>query len=88
MMREIRQGLFLICSITILFSCNRSHTTENITGIQALPVDSFLNSIGINTAIYTRGESLDKTIECVKYCGFRWIRSRHSFQLRINERRN
>lgn len=75
MMREIRQGLFLICSIIILFSCNRNHTSENITGIRALPVDSFLNSIGINTAIYTRGESLDKTIECVKYCGFRWIRS-------------
>lgn len=35
----------------------------------------FLNSIGVNSAISTRGESLKKTIEITKYLGVRWIRS-------------
>lgn len=35
----------------------------------------FLNSIGVNSAISKRGESLQKTIELIKYTGIRWIRS-------------
>ena len=35
----------------------------------------FLNSIGVNSAVSTRGESLKKTIEITKYLGVRWIRS-------------
>lgn len=35
----------------------------------------FLNSIGVNSAVSTRGESLKKTIEIAKYLGIRWIRS-------------
>ena len=46
--------------------------TETVT---AKPVNDFLNSIGIYSAIYSRGETLEKTIECVKYCGFRWLRA-------------
>jgi hypothetical protein len=44
-------------------------------GVQALRADDFLNSIGVNSAIDRRGESLDKTIECAKYLGVRWFRS-------------
>jgi len=39
------------------------------------PVDEFLNSIGVNSAISVRGESLAKTIECAKYLGIRWFRA-------------
>ncbi len=35
----------------------------------------FLDSLGVNSAISRRGESLDKTIECAKYLGLRWFRS-------------
>jgi hypothetical protein len=35
----------------------------------------FLNSIGANSAIATRGERLEKTIECAKYVGIRWFRA-------------
>lgn len=35
----------------------------------------FLDSLGANTAISRRGESLAKTIECVDYLGLRWLRS-------------
>lgn len=35
----------------------------------------FLDSIGVNSAINQRGETLDRTIECAKYLGIRWFRS-------------
>lgn len=35
----------------------------------------FLNSIGANSAINGRGETLDRTLTCVKYLGLRWFRS-------------
>jgi len=37
--------------------------------------NDFLNSIGANSSISRRGESLEKTLECVKYVGIRWFRS-------------
>jgi len=44
-------------------------------GVLATPADEFLSSIGVNTAIVGRGEWLEKTIECMRYLGARWIRS-------------
>lgn len=49
-----------------------SASTEPVTARKA---SDFLNSIGVNSAISTRGESLKKTIEISKYLGVRWIRS-------------
>jgi len=43
--------------------------------VTALRAADFLNSIGVNSAIDRRGESLDKTIACAKYLGIRWFRS-------------
>jgi hypothetical protein len=40
----------------------------------AVHTSQFLNSIGVDTTFPDRGQPLDKTIEMVKYCGFRWIR--------------
>jgi hypothetical protein len=39
----------------------------------AIPTTQFLNSIGVDTTFPDRGQPLDKTIEMVKYGGFRWI---------------
>jgi hypothetical protein len=41
----------------------------------AAPVATFLNSIGTLSAISARGENIDKTIECSKYLGIRWLRA-------------
>jgi hypothetical protein len=43
--------------------------------VKATSNNDFLNSIGVNSAISTRGEKLEKTIEIIKYTGIRWIRS-------------
>jgi hypothetical protein len=41
----------------------------------AVPTNDFLNSIGIVTTFPDRGQPLDKTIEMIRYCGFRWVRA-------------
>ncbi|HEX7447799.1 MAG TPA: hypothetical protein VF306_09660, partial [Pirellulales bacterium] len=40
----------------------------------AIPAGDFLNSIGVVTTFPDRGQPLTKTIEMVKYAGFRWVR--------------
>ena len=40
----------------------------------AIPATNFLDSIGICTTFPDRGQPLPKTVEMVKYAGFRWVR--------------
>jgi hypothetical protein len=40
----------------------------------AIPMNDFLNSIGVVTTFPDRGQPLPKTVEMVKYLGFRWVR--------------
>lgn len=42
---------------------------------EAVPVTKFLDSLGVNSAISGRGESLLRTIDCTKYLGIRWFRA-------------
>jgi hypothetical protein len=44
------------------------------TPTAAVSTSTFLNSIGICTTFPDRGQPLPKTVEMVKYCGFRWVR--------------
>ena len=41
----------------------------------AVATNDFLNSIGVVTTFPDRGQPLAKTIEMVRYCGFRWVRA-------------
>jgi hypothetical protein len=40
----------------------------------AIPTTAFLNSVGIDSTFPDRGQPLDKTVEMIKYVGFRWVR--------------
>ncbi|HJT34010.1 MAG TPA: hypothetical protein VJ783_18335 [Pirellulales bacterium] len=40
----------------------------------AIPANDFLNSVGVVSTFPDRGQPLAKTIEMVKYAGFRWVR--------------
>jgi hypothetical protein len=41
----------------------------------AIPAVTFLNSIGVNSAVNSRGETLQHTVDCTRYLGVRWFRS-------------
>jgi hypothetical protein len=49
-----------------------AHADGPTTAVRAV---DFLNSIGANSAINQRGETLQHTIDCTKYLGVRWFRS-------------
>lgn len=63
--------LFLFAAFSLLLMPSYAQIRET----QAINVDDFLSSLGVNSAIDSRGETIDKTIECIKYLGIRWIRS-------------
>ena len=41
----------------------------------AVAANDFLNSIGVVTTFPDRGQPLARTIQMVRYCGFRWVRA-------------
>ena len=41
----------------------------------AVATNDFLNSVGVVSTFPDRGQPLAKTIEMVRYCGFRWVRA-------------
>jgi hypothetical protein len=54
-------------------------------GTTAYSAVDFLNTIGVNAAISTRGENLAKTIEAIKYTGIRWIRTGYESNIPVND---
>jgi hypothetical protein len=59
-----------VVTITLLFS--RTSLAADHT---AAATNDFLNSIGVVSTFPDRGQPLHKTIEMVRYCGFRWVRA-------------
>jgi hypothetical protein len=53
--------------------------------VTALRATDFLNSLGANSAIDARGETLTNTRACVTYVGLRWIRSGNEGGVPISE---
>jgi len=51
-----------------------STASRDAADATAIPVSAFLNSVGVVTTFPDRGQPLPKTIEMVKYAGFRWVR--------------
>ena len=43
--------------------------------MRARPTHEFLDSIGIVTTFPDRGQPIERTVEMVRYCGFRWLRA-------------
>jgi hypothetical protein len=79
-----------VCIFVLLFSTfffpnllvAQESDPKNVTAISA---NDFLNSIGVNSAVSRRGESLAKTIEITKYLGIRWIRSGYEGGLPVED---
>jgi hypothetical protein len=78
---QIRQWFNLVsmrgfAGITVVFwLVGKSVAAHAADSVSAVPASDFLNSIGTLSAISVRGENLQKTIECTKYLGIRWLRA-------------
>ncbi len=57
--------------VLLAFALSRAAIAEPVP---SRPMSEFLNSIGTQSAISVRGENFEKTLECVKFLGVRWMR--------------
>ena len=64
-----------LLTVFVLFFVNTAQTFSQLQPVVAVPANDFLNSIGVNTSINSRGEKLAGTIEQCRYLGIRWIRT-------------
>src|SRR5436190_10418566 len=53
---------------------NKIVVTRLLAATTATPATDFLNSIGVNTSFPDRGQPLAKTVEMIRFGGFRWVR--------------
>src|SRR5205823_8089970 len=66
-------GLWALCALVLLFSHAPAGGARD--GVTAVRAGEFLGSLGANSAISARGESLQMTIDCARYLGLRWFRA-------------
>ena len=64
-----RGFLFIVLSIMCV-----SMAAQDIAKVQAVSAVDFLNSLGAVSSVSRRGETLEGSIECVRYTGLRWLR--------------
>ena len=64
-----------VASMMGLFVLSPLASGADIPEMQARSAYDFCRSIGANSAINLRGETLAKTIECANYVGIKWFRS-------------
>ncbi|MBE7176597.1 MAG: glycosyl hydrolase [Mucilaginibacter polytrichastri] len=66
----------VFCFLLLGFACPEEPFSPVIfKRVHAIPALDFLNSIGVNSAVSRRGETLEQTIAAIRFTGIRWIRS-------------
>ena len=63
--------IILFFSMCLLFV---SVVAQDITGVTAVSVVDFLNSLGAVSSVSRRVETVEGSIECIRYTGLRWLR--------------
>ena len=62
---------YLLIAFSIICS---NIVAQDIPQVQAVSAINFLNSLGAVSSVSRRGESVEGSIECVRYTGLRWLR--------------
>jgi len=78
-------GLVAISCVMLFMFVGSSGRAQVIPAVKAQSDTAFLDSIGVNSAISRRGETLPNTIKCVKYLGVRWIRSGYESDIPVSD---
>lgn len=76
--------VLFICTVLLTFHGARGNA-QTPPSVKAKSDAAFLDSIGVNSAVSRRGETLHNTIQCVKYLGVRWIRSGYESDIPVSD---
>ena len=69
---KARIGVLLLFAMVTIPSLNANTAFAQTV---AVPANEFLNTIGANSSVNARGETLQHTADCVTYLGLRWLRT-------------
>jgi len=72
--RRCSAGWLLFLTCLLLASTAALSLAAEGAATTAVRTTDFLNSIGICSTFPDRGQSIEKTVEMVRYVGFRWVR--------------
>lgn len=70
-----RAVLAMLAASGVGIAATRAAGAPGFATKHARPTRSFLDSIGVVTTFPDRGQPLERTVEMVRYCGFRWVRA-------------
>ena len=73
----IRGALFLLLGFIFVadsYAWRSTTIAQDIVKVQAVSAVDFLNSLGAVSSVSRRGETVEGSIECMRYTGLRWIR--------------
>lgn len=88
-MTSFRPYVLSVCiGAFLFFACKTSKhpvTANQAKGTTAVSNADFLSSLGVNSAVSMRGESLKKTIEVCRFLGIHWIRTGYEGGLPVND---
>lgn len=74
-----------LTSLSFIAAASLTPYSVGQTPIRAVPVADFLNTIGANSAISRRGETLRQTTAAVKYIGLGWIRAGYESDIPVSD---
>ncbi|HZR18258.1 MAG TPA: glycosyl hydrolase [Verrucomicrobiae bacterium] len=74
-LRNSAIALVITCLGSVQLSLFAEQAAAVSSANNAVAAATFLDSIGTLSAISKRGENLEKTIECCRYLGIRWLRA-------------
>jgi len=70
------RSLFYIAFFSSIIGTAETVFSQNTSkGVTAVGAKEFLNSLGAVSSVSRRGETLQGTIDCIKYTGLRWLRA-------------
>ncbi len=72
--RALAASRALLASAALCAGLARGAETQKMTPVTAARTTDFLASIGVCTTFPDRGQPLEKTVEMIRYGGFRWVR--------------
>jgi hypothetical protein len=71
--------LLLVATVALPLPANAASPTTAVKAVD------FLNSIGANSAVSSRGETLQKTINAARYIGLGWIRAGYESDIPVKD---
>jgi hypothetical protein len=83
--KKNRYILFMAIYVYLLFISGTAFSQNVSHDVEAVSVVKFLNSMGAVSSVSRRGETLEGTVQCMKYTGLRWLRAGYEDNAPLND---